>query len=208
MGWPMNIHSPAVTASMMWVHMSRVESNRAHHPGGQYWDYWPGALISSQVTVTPLKIGHHFIKNCLLWTWSKSTAVNRCFFKLSPINEVVAMMLRKVLCSWAPCLQNLWNEWAKNGVHHATAVYQIQWYMWNRYIESTLYFYSYTVWLFCRKWHPLCLGLDVFKNFHFLNFQNFLFFYADYMQCRRKLCMIHLPDWQFYFLQAVRQLDM
>ena len=29
-----------------------------YHPGGHYWNYYPGALSLSQVTATHLKIGH------------------------------------------------------------------------------------------------------------------------------------------------------
>ena len=34
------------------------EHNEAYHLGGQYWDYFPGILPLSQVTVTHLKIGY------------------------------------------------------------------------------------------------------------------------------------------------------
>ena len=32
--------------------------NRAYHPGGQLWNYYPGAQSLSQVTATHLKIEH------------------------------------------------------------------------------------------------------------------------------------------------------
>ena len=38
---------------------SRLNSSYwACHPGGHYWDYYPGALSSSQIIVIHLKIGH------------------------------------------------------------------------------------------------------------------------------------------------------
>ena len=38
--------------------METYLSNRACHPGGHYWEHYPGALSLSQVNVTHLKIGH------------------------------------------------------------------------------------------------------------------------------------------------------
>ena len=32
--------------------------NKEGHPGGHYWNYYPGALSLSQVTANHLKIGH------------------------------------------------------------------------------------------------------------------------------------------------------
>ena len=34
-----------------------MELNRACHPGGHYWNYYPGAMPSSQVTATHVKMG-------------------------------------------------------------------------------------------------------------------------------------------------------
>ena len=102
----------------------------------------------------------------------------------------------------APCLQDLQNGWAKNGVHHATAVYQIQWYMWNRYIESTSYFYLYTVWLFCRKWHPLFSGLGCFQKIFTSLISKILYFSMEII-CDVEKKTLHIPlAWLIVLLSA------
>ena len=37
--------------------------NMACHPGGDYWDYYPGTLFLHQVTATHLKIWHPWISS-------------------------------------------------------------------------------------------------------------------------------------------------
>ena len=52
-----------------------------------------------------------------------------------------------ISCSWASCLQNLQNGWAKNGVQHATTIYP-----WNSVICMTRIYQEYTVlgiWVVC-----------------------------------------------------------
>ena len=40
-----------------------LEDSKACHPGGHYWDYYPGTLSLSQVTAPHLKAGHPQIKS-------------------------------------------------------------------------------------------------------------------------------------------------
>ena len=51
-------------------------------------------------------------------------------------------------------------------------------------------------------------GLNISRNFHLPDIQNFVFFNTDYIWSTRKLFFqIHLSDWQFYLPWAVRQWD-
>ena len=54
--------------SRLWC-ISWDPRNRAHHPGGHYWDYYPGTLCYSQVAGTHLKIRHAMIYNGAAVTW-------------------------------------------------------------------------------------------------------------------------------------------
>ena len=46
------------------VHISEnIYANRACHPSGHYWNYYPSALSASQNTATHLKMGHPLMKS-------------------------------------------------------------------------------------------------------------------------------------------------
>ena len=106
--------------------------------------------------------GGHFVSVfmcCRIWSWSPvpckkhgprdSEDKNRghmprflSLLRLANWVQAVTMISRKILHSWAPCLQNTWNMWAKNGVQHAT-IHPIPRYMQPWYTRSTLYLYCW-----------------------------------------------------------------
>ena len=83
-------------------------------------------------------------KNCLRRTGTKAIAVSRFREKFSPTNwmQGVAAISRKISRSWAPRLQNSWNQWAKKWGQHATAIYPVPRYTRPPYIGLTLYLHK------------------------------------------------------------------
>ena len=72
-----------------WLTPTATQENRAYHPGGHYWDYYPGALFSRQVIAIHLNIG--LMGRPFLWS-SKSFTLpqpaNHLFIKINLLHVI------------------------------------------------------------------------------------------------------------------------